>query len=334
MHEKHERTAKESPWTAATRADRLWRLAAASGQRWRVRGSPAEPRLRLSRCPARAWRHTGAGPGQGRRGEGQGGRQQHGPVAGRGYRALRFARCPTPETFSVVARRLHGAARAGVLVRSLCRLALPGCRVTRGPGPPPRRKRCITSTADLACVPAKLRSESSTYGDNVVRSIIGAKRGAGRAKAPQVQRLRGRRGQRGPAARQLPAARAEGRAEDPCLPRHPLRRGARQQGPRGGRHAAGARRRGARAAGASGRAGSARQPGAGARVHRCCSRTSTCWPSTSRPAWRCTAARGVSLRRDRAAAARAARGAASSNSCTGSTRRPRACCCWPRSAAR
>ncbi len=77
----------------------------------------------------------------------------------------------------------------------------------------------------------------------------------------------GRRGLGRPAARQLPDAAAQGRAEDACLPGDPQWRGAGQPRSCGGRYPAGDRRRGARAAGAHGRR---RDPagGAGARVPR------------------------------------------------------------------
>ena len=69
------------------------------------------------------------------------------------------------------------------------------------------------------------------------------------------------------------------------------------------RHAPGARRRGARAAGARRRPRPTRAAGAGARVSGASSRTTRCSPSTSRPAWPCTAA--------------AASASASSSSCAG-----------------
>ena len=88
----------------------------------------------------------------------------------------------------------------------------------------------------------------------------GARRAGGEERSHR-QRLRG------PAARQLPRQDPQGGAEDASLPRHPLRRGPRQQGPRRGRHPARPRRRGAdpadahrRARRRAGRAG-ARIPG-------------------------------------------------------------------------
>ena len=77
----------------------------------------------------------------------------------------------------------------------------------------------------------------------------------------------GGRRQRRPAARQLPAAPPQGRAQDPCLPHHPLRRGAPEQGARRRRHPGERGRRGARAAGAGGgaRPTPGRPGGAGAR---------------------------------------------------------------------
>jgi hypothetical protein len=74
---------KESPWTAATRPRSKAR--SASGQRWRVRGSRGGPCTAISTA-RRSPTHTGKRPGQGS-GEGQGGRQSHDPLAGRGCRA-------------------------------------------------------------------------------------------------------------------------------------------------------------------------------------------------------------------------------------------------------
>ena len=79
------------------------------------------------------------------------------------------------------------------------------------------------------------------------------------------------------------------------LPRHPVGRGARQQRARRRRHARRDRRRGARAAGAHRRARRASARRRRRASSRCCSKTSTCSRSTSRPASRCTAARGVSF---------------------------------------
>ena len=261
---------------------------------------------------------------------------------------------------AVLHRNFSGALRR----LGSCCVSLPpahGRRVTWGPGPPAGdSRRCITCTwrrlrpAGLTVEPRSARvnsGKSSTYGVNRGPAHYRGQRSARRCRrrrpiatgaapavtpvtpaAPQVLHLHGRRGLGRPAAGQLPDAPPEGRAEDACLPRHPLRRGARQQGPRGGRHAAcrpATRCACRRCAWPSGRPRRRRRRASSPS----CSRTST---AGHRQAGRRGGARRQRRELRRASSSCAARGRrrGSSNWCTGSTRRPPACCCWPRSAAR
>ena len=172
--------------------------------------------------------------------------------------------------------------------------------------------------------------------------IIGAKGGrqgrarggrdGPRADAPRVQNVRIDAGSDGQRLDNFLAKLLKGVPQDARLPRHPLGRGARQQGPRRRRHPrwrsatrCACRRCGSPIA-ASGRDAPAREfPVVHEDEHA----------ALHRQAGRRRRARRQrrELRRDRAAAPGAA-GRSSSSSCTGSTRKPRACCCSPRSGRR
>jgi len=134
MHEKRNPT-KESPWTVAARSV-AGISESARLRRWRVRGSRCGPCVAHGRPAARrivcgaAW--------------GQGGRERHGPGAGRGRRSMDR---PAPYTLFCFSRPAWAPTEGWI------RVSLPpasrGCRVSAGPRPAARCGSCITSTRAL-----------------------------------------------------------------------------------------------------------------------------------------------------------------------------------------
>ena len=199
--------------------------------------------------------------------------------------------------------------------------------------PPRRRREC---DGKLRKIKHLQRKRGATHYRGQTGCEGNGRPAAGRAAAaatPAVRQVRIDEGSAGQRLDNFLLQAAQGRAEDARLPRHPLRRGAGQQGP-GRAPTPGSRsatRCGCRRCGVADR--SAEPAGAGARVP---GRLRGRAAARDRQAGRRRGARRQrrQLRRHRAAAPGAARARSSSSWCTGSTRRPRACCCSPRSARR
>ena len=189
-------------------------------------------------------------------------------------------------------RNLHwsGLIRIALRVVSACAAqfagspvleAVAGCR-RRRPGEPVLQQRRVTPTpasiGNMASAGKTTRSRRPRVG-----------RPADPCRRPSQLRVCRGRGC-GPAARQLPDAPCQGGPQEPHLPDRAQRRGPGEQGPCGSRPADRCRGRVAHPAPADRPASGAAGSAPAARRCQSCSRTSTCWSSTSRRDWPPTAA--------------------------------------------
>jgi hypothetical protein len=154
-------------------------------------------------------------------------------------------RGPRPYTVCAPAFRAGLGAGGGLVLAFLCHLRRPAAGSL---GTAARARLAGVASPEHARahdLPRKLggarvnSGKSSTYRTNVERRIIGAKVAAVRHRAPADRRRQTPRCAAHWSDEESPASgwttsccAAQGRAQDPCLPRHPLGRGARQQGPR------------------------------------------------------------------------------------------------------
>jgi hypothetical protein len=274
MHEKRE-PHRGTPWTVAARSV-AGISESARLQRWRVRGSRCGPCVAHGRPAARrivcgaAW--------------GQGGRERHGPGAWTRTPVAWIGRRRIP--CSAFRGRLGRRPRVGFAFLCHLRRAAAGSLRDRGPrrvagvASPPR----ALSSHDDRC-PAKLSANQALTAQRGRTDYRGESH---RGHAPRARVDEGSAGQRldNFLLRELKG-----------VPKTHVYRVIRSGEVRVNKGRAAADTRLAlgdevrvppvRLAERSRAGGRCPRP---ARSSRCCSRTSTCWPSTSRPAWRCTAA--------------------------------------------